>query len=173
MGKEPEQLEIPAFLKRDDSTNRAEFMSMAESVEVQKESRPAKTPAKAKANGAEKPASKAQAKGAAKPVKAAKTAPKATAKPAKAPEKAKAAKPKADKAEKAQFGLRKGSAKSDAAAMYARKSGATLEEVKDRVGSIQLNVLKGLEAEGFVVEKEKEAREGARAVTRYFLKAKG
>jgi len=161
---EPDPLAIPSFLKRD-GNNRAEFMSMSE-VEVEKsESRPAKAAPKAKANGASKPAVKAAPKAA----KAAKTAPKATAKAAKAPDKAKVAKPKA---ETDAFGLRKGSAKSEAAAMYARKSGATLEEVKERVGSIQLNVLKGLEAEGYTVEKEKETREGQRPVTRYWLSGK-
>ena len=55
--------------------------------------------------------------------------------------------------------------------MYARKNGATLAEVKEALGSVQLNVLVGLEAEGFTVNKEKEKIEGQRPVTRYFLKA--
>lgn len=171
----PEQLDIPAFLKRD-ANNKAEFM-MSESVDVEGESRPAKSakPAKAKANGAApvKAASKPKAKAAAKAPTKAKTAPKATAKATKAPAKAKVAKPKAEsKVERDVWGFRKGSAKSDAVAMYSRKSGATLSEVKDKVGSIQLNVLNALEADGHKVERKKEERKGQRAATRYFLTAK-
>ena len=175
---ESHPLDIPTFLKRD-ANNRAEFM-MVESVEVDEveteveESRPAKSKPKAKAtaNGHApiKAAGRPKAKAAGKaPVKA-KSAPKATAKAAKAHEKAKVAKPRAEALPKDQFGFRKGSAKSDAAALYARKSGATLAEVKEKLGSVQLNVLVGLEAEGYKVDKKKEARgEGQRAVTRYRL----
>lgn len=166
----PEQLDIPTFLKRD-ANNKAEFM-MSESVDVESESRPAKS-AKAKANGAApvKAAGKAKAKAVAKAPAKAKTAPKATAKAAKAP--AKVAKPKAEsKVERDAWGFRKGSAKSDAVAMYSRKSGATLSEVKDKVGSIQLNVLNALEADGHKVERKKEERKGQRPATRYFLTAK-
>ena len=171
-------LAIPAFLKRD-GNNRAEFnMSDEVLLEDEVESRPAKTKAKAaKANGHDKAVVKAA--GTAKPKKAvkaapkAKTAPKATAKAAKAPDKAKAAKPKAEsKAEKDAYGLRKGSAKSQAAAMYARKSGATLEEIRVALGSTQLNVLVGLEAEGYEVIKKKETRDEGRPITRYWLKGK-
>jgi hypothetical protein len=174
---EPDILDIPAFLKRDASTNKAPYMS--ESVtEDAVESRPAKT--KAKANGHAKPVVKAAGKAAAKaapkaPVKA-KTAPKAAAKAAKAaPAKANAKVTKA-KAEstvkKDQFGFREGSAKSAAVALYARKSGATIEEVKEKLGSVQLNVLFALEEAGHEVVKKKEVREGQRPVTRYFLKLK-
>lgn len=170
----PDPLDIPAFLKRDVTTRRAPYMS--ESVEPEVESRPAKS-VKAKANGAAQPAVKAagkpKAKAVAKAPAKAKTAPKATVKAAKAPAKAKVAKPKAESTvEKDMWGFRKGSSKSQAAVMYARKSGATLEEVKEKVGSVQLNLLKGLEEDGHTVERKKEKVGDARAVTRYFLKAK-
>jgi hypothetical protein len=157
---DPEQpkshpLDIPQFLLRDPVTNRAEFMS---EEQVETEVKTKVKPAKVKANGQ------------AKPKKAAKVA---KAKPAKGSEKTKVAKPKAEpKADKDQFGLRKGSSRSKAAAMYARKNGATLEEVSEAVGSIQLNVLKELEANGWVVEKEKQERKNARPLTRYKLKVK-
>jgi hypothetical protein len=69
------------------------------------------------------------------------------------------------------FGLRKGSARSEAATMYARKSGATLAEVKERVGSIQLNVLTTLAKNGWEVDKDTEKRAGGRPVTRYWIRA--
>jgi hypothetical protein len=91
---------------------------------------------------------------------------------AKGSEKSKAAKPKAD-IKKDQWGLRKDSTRSIAANMYARKNGATLAEVKEKVGSIQLNVLNDLEEAGFTVKREKqEGKKGKRAVTRYYLIAK-
>ena len=155
--KQPDPLEIPDFLRR--SQDETKVPSMSEQVTA--ESVIEETPPKAKKPKAEKPAKKAAAK------------PKA--KTAKGSEKTKAAKPKAEKkakAEKDQFGLRKGSTRSEAAAMYARKSGATLEEVKIKVGSIQLNVLNELEANGFEVKKEKQERKGKRPVTRYWLFAK-
>lgn len=136
---------------------------------------PAKTkPKVAKSNGHDKApvkaAGKAKVKAAAKSAVKAKAAPKVKAKAAKAPDKAKAAKSKASKVDKDQFGFRKGSAKSEAAALYARKSGATLAEVKEKLGSVQLNVLVALEAEGRTVNKIKEERKGQRPATRYFLK---
>lgn len=165
---QPDPLALPTFLKRDDK-NKAEFMPVSD-VEVEVESRPAKTvKPKVKANGAGKPTDRPKVKAAPKAAKAAKSAPRATAKAAKGAEKAKVAKPKT---EKDVWGLRKGSAKSEAAAMYARKNGATLAEVKERVGSIQLNVLHALEKAGYTVEKEKHVREGHRPVTRYKLLAK-
>lgn len=152
---------IPDFLLRKNQPVESSVMSeqtVSEEVEAPKVKAPKKAPAKkavkAKAK-AEKPAKKATA--------------------AKAPDKAKAAKPKAEKkakAEKDQWGLRKGSSKSEAAAMYARKNGATLDEVKEKIGSIQLNVLKELEAEGHKVEREKIERKGKRPLTRYKLIAK-
>lgn len=154
--------ELPSFLRRD-ANNQAEFMKMADVLpEVATPIAP-KAPAKAK--GAAKPKVTAKA-----PVKA-KASPKAPAKAAKAPEKAKAAKPKAA-VKKDMYGFRDGSTKSKAVAMYARKSGATLAEVKEKLGSVQLNVLNALEEGGYEVERKTEKRDGARAVTRYFLKGK-
>lgn len=155
--------ELPEFLRRE-VTNKDEHKRMSEVVENEGTKPKPKAKPKAKANGAVKAAAK-PAKAVAKP----KAAPKATAKPAKGSEKPKAVKPAA---EKDTFGLRKGSTKSQAAALYARKSGATLAEVKDAVGSIQLNVLKNLEEEGYVIEKKKESREGSRPVFRYWLRDK-
>lgn len=175
-------LDIPDFLRYQDdhpfaarfhkrpqpgAPRRAPLMSTEASTEVTKP----KAKAPAKANGAAKPAAKAatkatgkpKAKAAAKPAAKAKNAPKATTK---------AAKPKAEGAKKDKWGFREGSAKSKAVAMYAAKGGATLNEVKDEVGSVQLNVLKALEAEGHEVIQKKEQREGQRPVTRYFLKMK-
>jgi len=139
------------------------------------ETRPIKSVTKAeKSNGQDKAPIKATGKSVKKAAKAkvrAKTAPKATARATKTPRKAKLAKAKAaSKVDKDGYGFRKGSAKSKAIAMYARKNGATLEEVKSVVGSIQLNVLNSLEENGALIERIKEQRKGQRAVTRYFLK---
>lgn len=162
--QEPGPFDIPSFLVRD-ANNRAEFMNMATQTTESAESRPAKSAKSPKLNGSNKPV-KATAK-----VKA-EAAPKAKAKAVKGPEKTKAAKPKSEAAKKDKYGLREGSARSTAASMYARKEGATLNEVKEAVGSVQLNVLGDLEKEGYTVAKKKEEREGERAVTRYFLKGK-
>ena len=124
----------------------------------------------AKPAKAEKPvkAAKAPAKAASKPDKAAKPAkaPAKLAKPAKAP---KAAKAKVEAAAKDVYGFREGSMKSQAAAMYSRKEGATLEEVKSALKSSQLNLLKELEAKGYKVKKVKEEGNGNKPVTRYHL----
>lgn len=112
---------------------------------------------KAAANGHAKPAGKPAAKVAA----------------GKAPTKAKAASaaPKAKAKPKDKFGYRVGSLKSNAAAMYSDPKGATLEQVKKKLGSVQLNVLTELAAKGRKVKKVKEGGgEGERAHTRYFLK---
>lgn len=171
---EPDLPDIPAFLLRD-ANNKAEFMLMAADSVV--ESRPARTKASDKSNGQDdapvKATGKPVKKAAAKATVKAKNAPKATARAAKATNKVKAAKPKAEsKVEKDIWGFRKGSAKSKAVAMYARKSGASLEEVKAVVGSVQLNVLNSLEENGARVERVKEQRDGQRPITRYYLKAK-
>jgi len=175
MGTVPEPLDIPTFLKRD-ANNKAEFMYMSEAME---ETAP-KAKAKAKAPGQGKWAAKPPVKAAGKPKVAkavkvaakAKAAPKATVKAAKGSEKPKVAKPKAEGVKKDAWGFREGSAKSQAVALYAAKAGATLEEVKEAVGSVQLNVLNGLEEAGHEVKRVKEEREGQRSVTRYFLKMK-
>lgn len=140
-----ELLDLPLSLKRDPATNKAEYMVMSDTEELQTKRvrlKPTKAEAKPKAEGKKAKASKT-------PVK-----------------------PTKEKA-KDQFGLRKGSARSEAAAMYARKSGATLAEIKERVGSTQLNVLTALEATGsYDVEKTVETRKGKRPITRYKLRAK-
>ena len=68
-----------------------------------------------------------------------------------------------------QFGYRLGSKKSAAAALYAAKKGATLEEVHKATGSVQLNLLKDCEGRGFTVKRSKENGAGKRQVTRYHL----
>ena len=116
-----------------------------------------------------KPARKAN--GTARPGRPAKI--KATGKAAKAIAKPVKAKPaKRDKVELDEFGYRKGSLKSKAAAQYSLKRGATLAEVKEKLGSVQLNVLTELEGKGYKVTKSKEAGDGPRQVTRYRLMAK-
>lgn len=172
MGDEPHPLDIPAVLRRD-ANNIAEFMRMAnDSVSNVTETKPKAAKANGHAKVPAKAAGKPSAKAAGKVPAKAKAAPKATAKAAKASEKAKApAKAAKAVAEKDAYGFRKGSAKSKAVAMYARKNGATLAEVKDALGSVQLNVLVALEADGKKVERITEERKGQRAVTRYILKA--
>lgn len=155
--------DIPAFLKRD-ANNTAEFMSMVDTVPEVIDEAPVAPTAPVKAKG------KATAKVAKAPLKA-KTAPKATARAVKAPNKAMAAKSKAV-TKKDAYGFRDGSTKSKAVAMYARKSGATLAEVKEKLGSVQLNVLNALEEGGYEVERITQKRDKARAITRYFLKGK-
>lgn len=167
-------LDIPAFLLRD-AGNKAEYMKMATTEVEETKSRPAKSVAKA--NGAAKPAKaapKAAVKAADKPKAKAAAKPAAKAKaPAKAPKAAaKVAKPKTEAGKKDKWGLREGSAKSKAVELYAAKGGATLKEVEEAVGSVQLNVLNALEAEGHEVTRKKEQRDGERPVTRYFLKMK-
>jgi hypothetical protein len=106
-----------------------------------------------------------------KPVRAAvKAKGAAKAKPAKG---AKARKARTiDPAKLDQFGLRKGSIKSQAAAMYASKKGATLNEVKEALESTQFNVLTELEGKGFKVLRSQVPGVGARAATKYNLIAK-
>jgi hypothetical protein len=94
----------------------------------------------------------------------------AKAKPAKG---AKARKPRtADPAKLDQFGLRKGSIKSQAAAMYAKGKGATLNDVKEALESTQFNVLTELEGKGFKVLRDLVPGIGARQATKYKLIAK-
>ena len=121
-----------------------------ETVEAETEA-PAAEPVKAKV--------KRKAKAKAKPAKA-KPAKPAKAKKAKAPVKLDV------------YGLRDGSVKSKAAAMYASGKGATLNEVKKKLGSVQLNVLTELALRGHKVKQVKEAGEGNRKITRYHLTIK-
>ena len=67
------------------------------------------------------------------------------------------------------FGFKTGSVRDVAAGMYAASSGATVEEVKSVTGSIQLNLLKELEAKGWTVKRVKEEGSGKRKTTRYYL----
>lgn len=109
---------------------------------------------------------------------------KAKAKPAAkkaAPKKAKSAKPAKAKSKPRQinpdtvdeFGLRKGSTKSKAAAMYANSKGATLAEVKAKLGSVQYNVLKQLRDKGFKIKEVEETnKKTGRKASRFFLSAK-
>lgn len=166
-----DDLDIPEFLKR-----QADKAAIVQSeVHMSDESNveagdPAPVVASAKPRKV-----KAKANGASKPAKVAKAAPakvKATSKPTKAKAKAKAKAPKASKVALDDFGFRVGSIKSQAAAMYASKKGATLAEVKAKLDSVQLNLLTTLEGEGYKVKKVKEEGPGARKITRYFLQAK-
>lgn len=70
------------------------------------------------------------------------------------------------------YGFRIGTMKSKAAALYARKEGATVDEVRDEVNSLQLNLLTTLEKQGFTVKREKEKKPSGRIITRYFLSGK-
>jgi outer membrane biosynthesis protein TonB len=119
-----------------------------------------------------------KAKAAAKPAKKAKPAAKA-AKPAKKAKakSAKAAKPKKPRQVNPEtvdeFGLRKGSIKSKAAAMYSRKEGATLAEVKSKLGSVQYNVIKQLVAKGHKLRTVEEVnKKSGRKASRFHLSAK-
>ena len=78
-------------------------------------------------------------------------------------------KPAKDKApvERDQFGFRKGSKKSLAAALYSGKKGATLAEVKEKTGSSQLNLLTELKGRKVKIETTKEKGAGKKQVTRY------
>jgi len=67
------------------------------------------------------------------------------------------------------FGFRKTSLKSAAAAMYSTKKGATLDEIKDKLNSAQLNLLKELIEKGHKVTKTKEPGKGKKPVTRYHI----
>lgn len=174
----PEIPELPWFLKRD-ASNQSEITKMTPAVRARPVMAPeaeagAAKPAKVKA------APKAPAKAAAKP------APKATAKPAKAKPPVKAAakapakKAKAkerkvreyDPAKLDQYGFRLNSAKSNAAVLYAAKGGATLGEIKVKLGSTQFNVLTQLRELGYTIDEKQEDGKGNRKITRYFLRAK-
>lgn len=134
-------LEIPKFLRRSGKgLTEEKAMSNTET----------------KGTGAAK--AKATGNAVAKPAKA----PKAAAKAPDSPAKAKGGKLDA-------YGYREGSKKAQAAAIYAAKNGATLDEVKNAISSTQLNVLTELEGKGYKVKRVKEDGKGSRQVTRYFL----
>lgn len=101
------------------------------------------------------------------------------AKPAKVAKSAKAAKPFTAKAPRIvdplkldKFGFRLDTLKSQAAAMYASKHGATLAEIKEALGSTQFNLLTELEEKGFEIERGEVASATGRKVTKYKIKAK-
>ncbi len=77
-----------------------------------------------------------------------------------------------DPAKLDQFGLRKGSIKSRAAAMYASKKGATLSDVKETLGSVQFNLITELEGQGYKIVRTLVPGIGARQATKYHLQAK-
>lgn len=135
---------------------------------------PAEEPASAPPPKPRKAKAKVKAKGngkAAKPVKAA-------AKPAKraakaSPAKAKAAKPRQrDPSKLDQYGYRKGTTRSLAAALYATKRGATLAETKERFGTTQFNVLTELKARGHKISERLERSDKGRTVKRFNLTPK-
>lgn len=70
------------------------------------------------------------------------------------------------------FGFRKGSIRSKAATMYSRPNGATLTEVKNKLGSVQYNALAALKDKGFKVTSKEEDGKANRPATRFFLHAK-
>lgn len=151
-----DDLGIPLFLRRQaiQPVTESEGKIMADDTETET----VETTPTPKANSARKASGKA--KGAAKGGKGAKATPKAKAasKPAKATIPLDA------------YGYRVGSLKSKAAGLYGANGGATLSEVKAKLGSVQLNVLTELGAKGFKIKKVKEDGEGSRKVTRYILK---
>jgi hypothetical protein len=174
--EEVTDLSIPQFLIRDQN-NESEITQMykparypvaayappaeaAEAVETEAPTRKARV-AKATRKAAVGKAAKApaKAKGKAKVAKPAKA--KATRKPR-----------TIDPAKLDQWGFRKGSIKSQAADLYARKKGATIHEVKEAVGSIQFNVLIELEKNGFKLDRTQEDGLGKRKATRYKLHPK-
>src|SRR6185312_4299740 len=145
----------PAFLRRPlpDKPNLVKELPpvKTQTVETTKAT-PNAVKAKATAKAA-KPAVKAKAKPASKPVEAKPAQTKATAKkPTSGPRKA--------NAEPDTYGFKAGTIKSKAASLYARKNGATVEEVKASTGSLQLNLLKTLTKNGWKVKRVKEKAAG-------------
>jgi len=129
----------------------------------------------------EKPKRTRKAKAVAEPEPAPKGRPKAKAKArvavkgttkAKAP--MKTAKPKRhrDPNKLDEFGYRKGSTRSKAAHLYAGKKGATLAEVKTKLGTgTQYNVLTELQGRGFKVRRATEKNRAGREITRFYVEA--
>lgn len=68
-----------------------------------------------------------------------------------------------------EFGFRKGSLKSKAAAMYAAKDGATLAQVKAKLKSSQFNLLTELKQRKVKIQQTLVPGAGARKVTRYHI----
>src|SRR6516162_5548017 len=134
---------------------------------------PASTPIEAVPKARRKVKAKPPEAEAAKPAKA-KPAAKAKAAvmgktKAKAPVKAKRNR---DPAKLDEYGYRKGSIRSKAAHLYASKKGATLAEVKAKLGTVtQYNVLTELQKRGFELRRKAERNRDGRDVTRFFISA--
>lgn len=143
--------DLPEFLRRDANTQESEPMKVSSPLKANDETAPQATPKPRKAL--------------AKPARAHKAsngngkAPKVT--------KATRAARTVDPAKLDRFGFRKGSLKSQAAAMYSSRKGATLAEVKEALESTQFNLLTELEAAGFEIEKTPIKGNGPRKITRY------
>jgi hypothetical protein len=184
----PEDGSIPAFLRREVTSNsEKEVPTMKtqddepiEDVADEEPAPPAPKPAKpakkapaaktprnatAKANG------KGNGKAAVKAAGKASAKPAAKAAPAKGKAKAKVERQR-DLTKLDQFGFRKGSIRSQAAAMYAKGKGATLAEVKEALGSVQFNLLTELTEQGYTIDKSEAKGATGRGVTRYKLHAK-
>jgi len=67
------------------------------------------------------------------------------------------------------FGFRLGTKKAMAAAMYAKKPGATLSEVKKAVGTPQFNVLTEMDKRGFVIERTPVSGPTGKKVLRFHV----
>lgn len=176
---------IPAFLRREPAkvpqqelfmrtdteadTDKADATAPAATEAPAKPARKAAKPKGAKASAKAAPKAKANGAGHAAP-KAAKTA-KGKAAKGKAAKAAPKAERHRDPAKLDQWGFRKDSIKSRAAAMYAKGKGATLADVKDEVGSVQFNLLRELEEKGFRIDRDEVKNDTGRVVTRYKLHA--
>jgi hypothetical protein len=93
-------------------------------------------------------------------------------KPAKVKKPIKKAKAKKEATPLDDFGFRKGTIRSKAAAMYSSARGATIMEVKAKLGSVQYNMLLSLEQKGFKLIRKEIDGLGNRPATRFFLHAK-
>lgn len=70
------------------------------------------------------------------------------------------------------FGFRKGTLKSEAAALYSSRNGATLAQVREKTGSVQFNLIVELEAKGYKIDRTTAESKGRRPATRYHIHAK-
>lgn len=93
-------------------------------------------------------------------------------KPAKAKKPVKKTKAKKEATPLDDFGFRKGTIRSKAAAMYSSARGATIMEVKAKLGSVQYNMLINLEQNGFKLIRKEIDGLGNRPATRFFLHTK-
>jgi len=151
-------------------------MSMVDDTPVAPTELPGSTPIEAVPTRAKRArVGKANASPAA-PEPAPKARPKAKAKAIKVAVKPmKTAKPKRhrDPNKLDEFGYRKGSTRSKAAHLYAGKKGATLTEVKTKLGTgTQYNVLTELEGRGFKVRRATEKNRAGREITRFYVEAR-